>query len=109
MVPTEEIVFLYVTTKDVEEAKKIGKALLQESLVACANILPGMVSLYEWKSELREDSEAVLLLKTSRALLQSCESQIVLLHSYETPCIVTLPINDIHSPYLKWVKESLRS
>ena len=62
--------WLYVTTKDSSEAKKLAKVLLENKLIACANILPEMTSLYEWNGEIEESLESVLVLKTKQEFVE---------------------------------------
>jgi len=98
-----DIVFLYVTTKDLSQAKQIAKTLRQERLIACANILPQMISLYEWNNEQVEDEESVLILKTKKSWVEACEKRILALHSYETPCILELDVQRSNASYLGWL------
>ncbi|MDZ7806084.1 MAG: divalent-cation tolerance protein CutA [Gracilimonas sp.] len=55
---------LYVTTSDKKEARYIGRALIEENLAACVNIIDGMNSMYKWKGEIQEDAECILIVKT---------------------------------------------
>ena len=73
---------------DRESAAKAAKVLLDEKLIACANVLPGMLSLYEWKGERGEDEEAGALFKTDAALLDRAIARIGELHPYEQPTIL---------------------
>jgi periplasmic divalent cation tolerance protein len=99
--------FVYVTAGSVEEAERIGRALVTERLAACANILPGMRSIYWWQGKMEEASEAVLVLKSVRRNLDSLTARVKELHSYEVPCVVALPIEAGNADYLAWIaKES---
>jgi periplasmic divalent cation tolerance protein len=102
-----DVRLIYVTTKDVEEARKLGQALLSEGLIACANILPQMESIYEWEGKVCQENEAVLILKTTsqkaRAVIERTEK----LHSYKTPCALSLAIEDGSQGYLNWIKRTL--
>ena len=100
-----EFVWVYITTKDAAEAKTIGTHLVEERLAACANILPAIESIYEWKGELVHDHEAALVVKTSQELLDSLVARVKQLHSYECPCIVALPIIGGSDDFLNWVRE----
>lgn len=97
--------FVYITCANEAEAVKIGKALVQERLAACANILPGMISCYWWKGEVQEDRETVLVVKSRAALADALTEKVKALHSYEVPCVVFLPIVDGNPDYLKWLGE----
>lgn len=96
---------LYVTAADHAEAKRIAHAVVQERLAACANILGGIQSVYQWKGEICEDDEVALILKTSGTCKDKLISRVCEIHSYETPCIVCLPISDGNPAFLKWIDE----
>lgn len=95
---------IYVTAKDDAEAKGIARTVVEERLAACANILGGIQSIYQWKGEVCEDSEVSLLLKTSDIRKNELIARIRELHSYETPCIVCLPITDGNPDFLNWIR-----
>lgn len=94
---------LYVTTGSVEEAKSIARVLVEERVVACANILPGMTSLFYWEGEAQEDNEVVLILKTRSALAEAVKERVLALHSYTCPCVVALPIAGGNAGFLEWI------
>lgn len=101
----------YITCPDSEHAQKIAHQLLSEKLIACANILPQMQSLYWWKEKIEISTEAVLLIKTNFSEHLSRESlfeRIKALHPYEVPCIMELKIGDVNEPYLTWIHQSLQ-
>lgn len=95
---------IYVTTKDVQEAERLAGALLAEKLVACANILPHMISLYRWEGKIERADEAVLLLKTRADLYAAVERRVSDLHSYEVPCIVRYDAAAANPAYAAWVE-----
>ena len=99
---------LYVTLKDRDEASRIGKDLVQNRLSACVNIIENSLSIYQWKGKICEDTEVILLAKTKSTLLQEAIKKIKTLHSYECPCIVSLPITGGFSPFLDWIKTQTR-
>lgn len=98
---------IYITAKDEAEAKKIGKALVEERLAACANIHP-IKSIYRWKGKVQEEGETVVLLKTKAELADKVIQRVKELHSYETPCVVSIPIENGYKKFLEWVGESTR-
>ena len=100
--------FVYVTTKDKAEAKKIGKAVVEERLAACANIIDKMESIYWWKGKLEEGSEAILILKTKEDLVPELIEKVKSLHSYDCPCIVALPITDGNKAFLDWLQSETK-
>ncbi len=98
---------VFATTKDQAQAKRIAEQLVNERLVACANIVPNVGSVYWWKEKIERADEALLLMKTSSEKLDRLISRVKVLHSYEVPEILALPIERGSPEYLKWLKESL--
>lgn len=101
--------FLYVTTKDIEQAREISRSLLEQNLIACANILPQMESIYRWNGKVETAKEAVLILKTEARLVEKATSAVLKLHSYETPCVLELKIESGAQAYLNWLKSETSS
>src|ERR1700722_5802183 len=97
------VMFVYVTAADAEEAKKLGRQLVEEQLAACANILPGATSIFRWQGKLEEASEVVLILKTPEQKLETLIERAKALHSYDCPCIEALPVVDGNRDFLEWV------
>src|SRR5919106_4872515 len=95
--------FCYVTAGSKDEALRIGRALVDERLAACANVLDGMISVYWWQGSLEQADEAVLILKTRAELVEPLTARIRELHSYECPCVVALPIAAGNPDYLDWI------
>lgn len=96
--------FLYVTASSHDEALAIGRAVVEERLAACANVMPGMTSLYWWEGRIEEGSEAVLILKTRAELADRATARIRALHSYSCPCVVVLPVGGGNPDYLDWLR-----
>ena len=99
--------FIYMTTGSKEEALKIGKSLVESRLAACVNILDNMQSIYRWEEKLQEDSEVVLIAKTTDTLVQQLIDKVKSLHSYECPCIVSLPVSSGYPPFLEWIQSEV--
>ncbi|MYL84448.1 divalent cation tolerance protein CutA [Desulfovibrio aerotolerans] len=98
-------VIAYVTTESVEQAERIGQALVAERLAACANILPGMRSIYRWQGAVETAGETVLIAKTRETLAQALINRVRELHTYEVPCIVVLPIIAGLPAFLRWIDD----
>jgi periplasmic divalent cation tolerance protein len=100
---------IYITTRTMDEARAIGKELVSKRLAACANIIDNMNSLYWWKGEIQEDREVILIAKTVESLVRELIDTVKSMHSYECPCIVSLPIVDGNPAFLAWIaQETLR-
>ena len=103
-----DISFIYMTAGDIAEAKKIAGELVASRLAACVNILDNMNSVYMWQGELQENSEVVLIAKTTRARVPQLVEKVKSLHSYDCPCIVSLPVLDGHQPFLEWIEAQVK-
>ncbi|MFP4012804.1 MAG: divalent-cation tolerance protein CutA [Chitinispirillaceae bacterium] len=103
-----EFVFAYITTKDNAQALSIGKALVQERLAACINVLDPMTSVYWWEGKLTENRETVLVAKAIKENFPALVERVKQLHSYECPCVVALPITDGSREYLQWIEQESR-
>ena len=98
------IILVLVTAPDQESANLIAKALLEEKLAACVNILPGLTSLYNWEGELQDEQEVQLFIKTRLDLLDGKIIPLILgLHPYDLPEIIAIPVVGGSSPYLDWI------
>lgn len=96
--------FVYVTARNMEEAKRIGRALVEERLAACINVVPAIHSIYWWEGKVEEDNEALLVAKTSGPLVPKLVEKIKSLHSYSCPCVVAWPIEKGNEDFLKWIE-----
>jgi periplasmic divalent cation tolerance protein len=99
---------IYMTASSKTEAQKIGKALVESRLAACVNILDNMQSIYRWEGKIQEDSEVVLIAKTTDTLVSRLIDKVKSLHSYDCPCIVSLPVLDGYPPFLNWIHEEVK-
>jgi len=100
--------FVYMTAGSKAEAQKIGNALVEGRLAACVNILDNMQSIYRWNERIQQDTEVVLIAKTTDNLVSALIDQVKSLHSYDCPCIVSLPISNGYPPFLEWVHAEVK-
>jgi len=99
-----EFRLVYMTASSRDEAKKIGRALVEERLAACANVIDGMESVYWWQGKLTEDRETVLIAKTRADLVPALTERVKALHSYTVPCVVALPLVGGNPDYMAWLE-----
>ena len=99
----ERAVFVYTTYPSIVEAEEAGRALVEQRLAACVNILPGMISYYRWQGTFERAEETVMLIKTRASLAEAVRVWVKDKHSYETPAILVLPIESVDQTYLAWV------
>jgi Uncharacterized protein involved in tolerance to divalent cations len=88
------------------DADRIARALVDERLAACVNIIP-VRSCYLWEGKLNLEGEELLIIKTEQSMVEQLMSRIIELHSYKVPEIIVLPIVDGYPPYLHWIAQSL--
>ena len=99
--------FVYITTAHKDEARDIGRSLVQSRLAACVNILDHMNSMYFWQGEFQDDREAVMIAKTTEQRLPELIDFVKSHHSYECPCIVALPISDGNPAFIDWIADQV--
>ena len=99
-------IVILITTKNVSEANRIASALVEDRLIACANIIKGVQSLFRWQGKVDRASETLLILKSEKKNFSKVVGAVKKLHSYEVPEIIALPIIDGNKDYLKWIKKS---
>ncbi|MEM1563686.1 MAG: divalent-cation tolerance protein CutA [Candidatus Bathyarchaeia archaeon] len=100
-------IIVLTTTSSREEAEKIAHALLAERLIACANIIGPIHSLFWWQDKIDTAQEHLILMKTRKALFSKVSERIKAIHSYQVPEVIALPIMEGSKDYLKWLDESL--
>lgn len=99
---------IYITAGSKDEAKRIGKALIGNGLAACVNIIENMTSMYVWDGKLQDANETILIVKTTKERVSDLIEKVKSLHSYDCPCIVSLPVSGGNPAFLKWVAEEVR-
>ena len=95
---------MMVTAPDRAVARRLARALVGERLAACANVVPGLRSIYRWKGEVRDDAEVLLLLKSRRSLLPRLGERVRALHPYSIPEVLALSVAAGNAPYLAWLR-----
>jgi periplasmic divalent cation tolerance protein len=105
-IKTEKFIVVLVTVGSEEEGTRLGRLLVENGLVACANILPMKKSIYKWEGKIIEEPECLVLLKSRRNLFEQLSTTIKQLHTYQMPEIVAIPIEEGSQDYLNWVMEN---
>ncbi len=98
---------VFMTAPNKQEAVKIVRTLLEERLIACANILDSVHSLFRWKGKIEEEKEVLVLMKSQKSLFKKLSKRVTELHSYDVPEILALPIVEGSQSYLDWMKACL--
>ena len=96
------------TVANPEEASRLGRALVEERLAACATLIPAVESIYHWQGKIESSTESLLLLKTGPDQLSVLEARLHALHSYQIPEFLVLGVEACSQAYLDWMLASLR-
>jgi periplasmic divalent cation tolerance protein len=96
-----------VTAPDADVAESLANAVVGERLAACANLVPGVVSIYRWQGKVHRDDEILLVLKTTAERADALRSRLVELHPYDVPEVLVLAVEGGHEAYLAWVREQV--
>ena len=89
-------------------AESIARTLVEESLAACVNIIPGLTSVYQWQGKTETDQEVLLLIKTRSNKFSALAERIKQLHPYELPEVIAVDITNGLSDYLNWIRDNTR-
>jgi periplasmic divalent cation tolerance protein len=99
----ERAVFVYTTYPAIVEAEQAGRALVERRLCACVNILPGMVSYYWWQGAIERGDEVVMIINTRASLAEAVRAAVKEMHSYSTPAVLVIPIENVDPDYHAWI------
>jgi periplasmic divalent cation tolerance protein len=102
----EDIHLLYCTCPDTEVAQRIARALVEQRLAACVNIVPGLRSIYRWKDAVQDEAECLLLIKTRESHIETLIESVRRLHPYELPEVIAVPVVAGLAPYLDWIRDN---
>lgn len=95
------------TAPDAQVAERIGSALVDERLAACANVVEGVTSIFRWKGATQREREVLMILKTTAEVVDRLRERLVELHPYEVPEVLALGVDEGHEPYLQWVRDEI--
>ncbi|MCI0339096.1 MAG: divalent-cation tolerance protein CutA [Acidobacteria bacterium] len=103
-----EALVVLTTVETTEDGERLARVIIERELAACVQMLPPMTSIYRWQGKIEQASEALLLVKTTRAAYPELELVIRQNHSYQTPEIIALPVGPGSKDYLDWLTASVR-
>lgn len=106
--PKEAVTVVVTTAPDAEVAESLGRTLVEERLAACANVLPGVTSVFRWEGEVQTEGEALVLLKSTESVFAALRDRLVELHPYDVPEVLRLPVPAGSDAYLDWVRDEVR-
>jgi periplasmic divalent cation tolerance protein len=99
---------VFITAKNVQEAKRISQRLLEKKLIACANLIKDVQSFFWWEGKVDHAKEVLLILKSKRSCFNRIVKEVKKVHSYNVPEIIALPIVKGYNPYLRWINDSTK-
>jgi periplasmic divalent cation tolerance protein len=100
----DEIV-VFMTAPKEDEATRIARALVENRLAGCVNIIKDIRSIYNWQGKIEDEKEVLLIAKTRKRLFKRLVKKVKELHSFTVPEIIAMPIVEGSTEYLKWLKE----
>jgi periplasmic divalent cation tolerance protein len=99
----EHAVLVYTTWPSIVEAEEAGRAIVEQRLAACVNIVPGMISHYWWEGKIERAEEVVMIFKTRASLAEAVGVAVKKRHAYQTPSILVLPVENVDEAYHAWI------
>ena len=101
----QNVSMIYMTAPNMNEAKRISRALVEERLAACVNIIDNMTSVYWWKGQMEEAIEVAMLAKTQTSKVEALIARLKGLHPHDAPCALSFEISAGHPDYIEWPKQ----
>ncbi|HEY2066837.1 MAG TPA: divalent-cation tolerance protein CutA [Gemmatimonadaceae bacterium] len=101
--PHTDAIVVMTTLASPEDAVKLVQALLERRLIACGSVLPGARSIYRWQGKIADEQEAIVLLKTRSARLETLKVAFEELHPYKVPELLAIPVTAGNAKYLDWI------
>ena len=100
-----DLTVVLTTVPDRETGERLVRALVDERLVACGSLVPGLTSIYRWEGRVETSSELLVLLKTPAERIAELFERVAELHPYELPELVALPARAVSEAYSRWVRD----
>jgi len=100
-----DAVLVLTTLPSSDTAAQVARSVVGEKLAACANILPGLRSIYRWQGKIQDEKEVLVLLKTQKSQFARLKARILELHPYEVPEVLAIPVEQGHQAYLEWIAQ----
>lgn len=104
----ENHIVIFCTVPDPGSGERLARALVEERLAACVNLLPDLTSIYRWQAAVQRENECLLLIKTTAARFEALAERLRALHPYDVPEIIALPVIHGSPDYLHWLTENTR-
>ena len=105
----QDFMLVLSTCPDAATAERIARALVEESLAACVNVVPGVRSIYLWNGAVQDTQEFLMIAKTTATRVEELRARLVDMHPYEVPEVVAVRLADGHDAYLRWIAAATRT
>lgn len=105
--PPATVTAVLTTAPDKSVAESLASSVVEERLAACANLIPGVTSIYRWEGEIRTDAEVLVVFKTTDDRFNALRDRVLELHPYDVPEVLALPVPEGSADYLDWVREEV--
>ena len=105
----QDFMLVLSTCPDAATAERIARALVEESLAACVNVVPGVRSIYLWNGAVQDTREFLMIAKTTATRVEELRARLVDMHPYEVPEVVAVRLADGHDAYLRWIAAATRT
>ena len=102
----KDFIIVFCTFPDLKIARQTVNSLVEQRLIACGNLLPGIESIYRWKDKVEHSSEVMAVLKTTRDKFDPLKSAFAYMHPYEVPELISATISDGLPAYLAWISQN---
>jgi periplasmic divalent cation tolerance protein len=96
---------VFITASGEDEAAKISRALVEDRLAGCVNMIKNIRSIYSWEGKIEDEAEVLMIAKTQKHLFGPLMKKVKALHSYKVPEIIAMPIVDGSEDYLEWLRQ----
>ena len=96
------------TAPDLETAQHLARLMVEQQLAACVNLMPNIISVYQWQGEIEQESEVLMLIKTEEKLIHKLDDLLEQEHPYEVPELISCNIEQASGSYLQWLADSLK-
>jgi periplasmic divalent cation tolerance protein len=103
-----DALLVFTALPNSDKAADLARALVEERLAACANLIPAVRSIYRWEGKLQDENEVLVLLKTRAENVERLKARILELHPYEVPEVLAVPVESGYQAYLEWLSAQTR-
>lgn len=104
---TQSLALIFVTAPTEEAAAMWARTLVEEKLIACANLIPRIRSIYRWEGKVCDEAEVLMVLKAPAERFADIQKRVLELHHYEVPEVVMVKATDVNQVYWEWVRQSV--